>query len=131
MKTIFGIFAMMFAFTVNATDICANGKVVYSGDLANNAGSEKLCVLTVTNTWYLGTKDKNETEYTYAQLSNVKGFTHSKGDETMKGYEVTMDGDKIILAAIYKGGKLVQSIIAAKNMAMEFKPETMFYIEHK
>lgn len=131
MKTIFGIIVMIFAFSANAADICANGKVVYSGDLANNAGSEKLCIVPVTNTWYFGTKDTGETEYTYTRPVKVNGFDHAKGDERMKGYEIFMEGDKVVLAAIYKGDKLVQSIIAAKDMAMDFKPETTIYVEHK
>lgn len=130
MKTIFGIIAMMFAFSVNAADVCANGKVVYFGDLVNDAGSEKLCIVPITNTWYFGSKDKDEKEYTYTIPSKVNPFNHAKGDEAMKGYEIILEGNKVVLAAIYKSGKLVQSIVAAKDLAMEFNPETTIYAEH-
>lgn len=130
MKTIFGIIAMMFAFSVNAADLCDNGKVVYFGDLTNGAGSEKLCIVPATNTWYFGTKDKNEKEYTYGIPTEVKPFTHAKDDEAMRGYEVILEGERVILAAIYKGGKLVQSIVAANDSAVEANTKTMVYVEH-
>ena len=131
MKAILGIIALMFAFSVQATDVCNSGKVVYYGDLINDAGSEKLCVVPLTNTWYFGSKDLGEAEYEYAIAQSVKPFVHTDGIETLKGYELMVENQKVVLAVVFKENKITKSLIATNRGAMEFKPENTLYLEHK
>lgn len=129
MKKFIAILFVMMSFHANASiDPCVNGKVLYSGTLSNDAGSERLCYLPITGTYYFGTKDNDERYYTYVIPNKVEPFLAKEKNETLKGYKVSIDSNLLTLTAHYINDEIVNGFITVnKDVFMDFTKESVIY----